>query len=62
MAVGGLGVEICEMVGGLWLARRGRPWLRGAGAGAQRKVGRDRRERERSAEGMGRPGDGCWRL
>jgi len=60
MAVGGLGVEICEMVGGLWLARRGRPWLRGAGA--QRKVGRDRRERERSAEGMGRPGDGCWRL
>jgi len=42
--------------GGLWLARRGRLWLRGAGAGAgaEGKVGRDHRERERSAEGMGR--------
>jgi len=44
------------MARGLWLARRGRLWLRGAGAGAgaEGKVGRDHRERERSAEGMGR--------
>jgi hypothetical protein len=47
------------MAGGLWLARRGRPWLRGAGAGAEGKVGRDCRERERAVEGMGRFGDCC---
>jgi hypothetical protein len=48
------------MARGLWLARKGRPWLRGVGA--EGKVGRDRRERKRSIEGMGRSGDGCWKL
>jgi len=58
----GCWVEIYEMAEELWLASRGRPWLRGAGAGAEGKVGRDRREREISAERMRRSSDGCWRL